>query len=97
MLKKKKLTSIVEANSNACELNSAYFDMIADIARNKRIIIIFRAGKSETETVNARRSSYVKNFLLKGKGWGKLDVVYARGEKTNDAGKIEFISPENFF
>ena len=92
LAQEKESPSIVDINPGACENNSAYFDMLAGLARreNERIIMIFRAGKSETEVVNAKRLNYVKNFFLKGKGWGNLNVIYARGEKTNDVGKIEF-------
>jgi hypothetical protein len=83
---------VSEADSNACELNSAYFDWVSNDVRKtqERIFVIFRAGKNETETVNVKRFSYVKNFLENGKSWKVLDVIYARGEKTDGEGKIEF-------
>ncbi len=69
-----------------------YFDPISnEVNKSKeRIFIIFRAGKSETETINARRLNYLKNFLQRSKGWRVFDTVYARGEKTIGEGKIEF-------
>ena len=67
--------------------------------------IIFRAGKVETETVNAKRLRYVKGFLQNSKGWRVFNTVYARGEKSDNEGIIEFyiggklflivISPKN--
>lgn len=85
-------TSIVKATAGACELNSAHLDTISNIVKNEkeRAFAIFRAGKGETEIVNAKRLAHVKKFLEKQKGWTKYDVIYARGEKTNDEGKIEF-------
>jgi len=98
---------ISEANAAACEGNSLYFDVISNevVKSKERIFIIFRAGKVETEIVNAKRLNYVKEFLQNIKGWRTFDTVYARGEKTNGEGKIEFyiggklslivISPKN--
>jgi len=85
-------TIIVEADANACELNSRYFDMISnEVFKSKeRIFAIFRAGKSETENVNAKRLAHVKAFLEQVKGWERFDVVYARGEKIDGEGRIEF-------
>ena len=84
--------TIVLADTGACEINSLHFDRISsEVSKNpQRVFVLFRAGKGETETVNERRLKFVKNFLEKVKYWEKLDVVYARGEKTNGEARIEF-------
>ncbi len=89
---KREETTVSVSDGNACESNSAYFDMIStEVNHTKQnIFAIFRAGKNETEIVNAKRLFHVKMFLEKRKGWSKFNVVYARGEKTNNEGKIEF-------
>ncbi len=89
---KTESASIVEANGNACELNSLHFDVISnEVNRNKeRVFAVFRAGKGETEIVNTKRLTYVKGFLENRKGWKSFDVIYARGEKSDGGGKIEF-------
>jgi len=91
--------TISEANSAACEGNSAHFAYIAtEVSKSKeRIFIIFRAGKGETETVNAKRLNYVKGFLQNFKSWRTFNTVYARGEKTNSEGKIEFYIGSKLF
>ena len=83
---------ISEDLSFACEGNSLYVDVISNEVRNdkERIFVIFRSGKSETETVNANRLAHVKWFLENRKGWKTLDVIYARGKKSEGEGKIEF-------
>ncbi len=85
-------THIVQATAGACELNSLHFDKISNIVNQEkeRVFAIFRAGRGETETVNAKRLAYVKTFLKERKSWTRYDVVYARGEKTDEEGKIEF-------
>ena len=52
----KEASMISEADESSCERNSFYFEDVARLARSKgeRVFAIFRAGKSETETVNAR-------------------------------------------
>ncbi|MDQ6786351.1 MAG: hypothetical protein M3033_05975 [Acidobacteriota bacterium] len=83
---------IIEKGGGSCEENSALVDGISnDVKENKeRIFVIFRAGKGETETVNAKRLTHVKWFLENRKGWKVFDVIYARGEKSDGEGKIEF-------
>jgi hypothetical protein len=88
----KDKSTVIVTGGGACEENSAYFDVITNevVESKERIFIIFRGGKGETETVNARRLNYVKGFLQNSKGWKVFDTIYARGEKTNGDGKIEF-------
>ena len=90
---------ISEANGAACELNSLYFDVISNevVKSKERIFIIFRSGKGETEIVNARRLVYVKRFLQNRKGWRVFKTIYARGEKSDGEGKIEFYIGGNLF
>lgn len=85
---------IVKVTAGACELNSLHFDIISNIANyeKERVFAIFRAGKGETESVNAKRLAHVKMFLENQKGWKwkSFNVIYARGEKSDGEGKIEF-------
>ncbi len=98
---------VSETGGAACETNSALFDAISNEAnQNKeRVFVIFRAGNDETEIVNSNRLIYVKWFLKNYKGWDVINKVFARGEKADGNGKIEFyiggkisfivISPKN--
>jgi hypothetical protein len=85
-------TVTIAADADACEQNSAYFDRIANKAytNKERIFVIFRAGKGETEDVNAKRLIFVKTYLEQIGNWKILEVVYARGEKTDAQGRVEF-------
>ena len=80
------------AVSSACENNRIYFDETLNEANStkQKIFAIFRAGKNETEIINAKRLIYVKKFLQMRRDWNKSGIIYARGEKTGDEGKIEF-------
>ena len=82
---------IIKADTSSCELNSLYFDTISSIVskNGERIFAIFRAGKDETENANESRLIYVKTFLEQVK-WKGLDVIYARGEKIDGEGRVEF-------
>lgn len=84
--------NIVRANSNACEQNPAEIDLIKSIANEKlsRIFVISRAGKDESETINAKRLSHIRRFLTTRKHWDLLNVIYARGDKVTGLGQIEF-------
>lgn len=105
---KKENPDIVPDTSGACEHNPASLSLIASQAKEQgeRIFAIFRVGKNETEKVNAARLIYVKKVYLQ--SWAKyykLNVIYARGEKTDSDGQIEYyvggklslvvISPKN--
>lgn len=90
---------VIEIGGGSCEENSALVDGISNEVQEskERIFVIFRAGKDETEIVNARRLNHVKWFLQNRKGWKIFDVIYARGEKSDGEGKIEFYVGRKFF
>jgi hypothetical protein len=83
---------VVEADSSSCEIKSLHFDIVAGLSKNekKKVFVIFRAGKKETETINNRRLAYVRDYLRADKNWEKINAIYARGDKSNDSAKIEF-------
>ncbi len=90
---------VIKTGGGSCEENSAIVDGISTeiLETKERIFVIFRAGKGETEIVNARRLNHVKWFLQNRKDWKIFDVIYARGEKSYGEGKIEFYSGKRFF
>ena len=83
---------IIEAHLYNCEENNAFINRVYQAAKenNKKVFIIFHAGKSETETINARRLAYVRDFLQIDKYWNTMNVIYARGEKSSRDAVIEF-------
>jgi hypothetical protein len=83
---------LIEANANACELNSAHVDYIRNETSesDERIFIIFRAGDGEGTKTNVRRLNIVRRFLRNNKGLGGDKVIYARGEKVKGKGRVEF-------
>lgn len=91
--------AVIKDNANACELNSAYFDSFLGAINSleERIFVIFRGAKGETETVNAKRLAHVKWFLENRKGWKSFNVIYARGEKSDNEAKIEFYIGGRFY
>lgn len=83
---------ISDSVSSACEDNPAFLDGTLDESTDtkQKIFAIFRAGKNETENTNLKRLVYMKKYLEKRKGWSASNVIYARGEKTNNKAEIEF-------
>ena len=65
---------VSNSSSSACETNPVYFAEISNVVNHTKqnIFAIFRAGKNETEIVNAKRLVYVKTFLQKRRDWSKF-------------------------
>ena len=82
---------VIEDKSTACENVPASLDAIIMEAVNKqeKVIAIFRASKNETEIVNANRLNFVKWHLENYRKRPQV-IIYARGEKSENQGKIEF-------
>lgn len=85
----------VEADANACELNSAYFDMLRNELTNDpttKVSAKFYAGKSENTVVSEKRANYVRKFLERYKGFdpSRLEFVDSGKLGTNENPKIEF-------
>lgn len=74
----------------ACEENSALVDQIPRPTSSSRVFIIFRAGKGESELINGLRLAHVRAFLTTRKNLGGENVIYARGDRFNGLGRIEF-------
>lgn len=86
-------SNIPGASIYSCEEFSARVDSIRGIAKSsrKKVFVIFHAGKTESETINAGRLAYVRDFLTSSsKLWNELDVIYARGEKSSEKPIIAF-------
>lgn len=83
--------NVVEADANSCELNSLYADMIRVQVNNtaEKIYVIAYRGMGETEAVNNKRLSLVKNFLNVNKGWSGLTPVYAAGDVVQKQGRLD--------
>ncbi len=85
--------NIVPVESSACENNPVAISIVASeaVQEKERVFVIFRAGRTETETANRKRLAYVKkNSLERRAAFNKLEFIYALGEKSKDEGKIEF-------
>jgi len=85
----------VQADANACELNSAYFDMLRNELANDptaKVSAKFYAGKSENTIVSEKRANYVRKFLELSKGFdsSRLEFVNSGKLETNENPKIEF-------
>lgn len=85
----------VEADANACELNSLHFDIIrTELANNPlaRISAKFYAGKSENKVINKKRANYVQKFLEQYKRFdhSRLEFVDSGKLDTAENPKIEF-------
>lgn len=87
--------AIVQADANACELNSLYFDMIRnELASNPtaQVTAKFYAGKDEKNGVSEKRADYVRRFLEQRKGFdpSRLEFVNSGQLGTKENPKIEF-------
>lgn len=86
---------IIKADSNACELNSAYFDDIHNQINHDstaKVVAKFYAGKNETNVVSEKRANYVRIFLEQFKGFdpSRLEFINAGKLATDENPKIEF-------
>jgi hypothetical protein len=87
--------AIVQADANACELNSLYFDLIRnELASNltARVTAKFYAGRNEANAVSEKRADYVRKFLEQYKGFApsRLEFVNSGQLDTKENPKIEF-------
>jgi hypothetical protein len=92
--------NIPRASEYNCEDFNARVDAVRSVAKNsgKKIFVIFHAGKTESEVINARRLAYVRDFLESdSKLWKELDVIYARGDRSSDEAVIAFYVAGNLF
>lgn len=85
----------VKADANACELNSLHLDRLRNELANSptaKIIAKFYAGKSETLSVGEKRTSYIRKFLEKHKGFDSSHLEFINSGKleTNENPKTEF-------
>ena len=85
----------VNADLNACELNSFHFDMIYnELANNPlaKVTAKFYAGKSENNITSKKRADYVEKFLQQYKGFdpSRLEFVDSGKLDTDENPKIEF-------
>ncbi|MCA1592531.1 MAG: hypothetical protein LC754_07755 [Acidobacteria bacterium] len=87
--------AIVQADANACELNSLYFDIIRnELASNPtaRVTAKFYAGKDEDNVVSKKRADYVRKFLEQHKGFDPSRLEFSNSGQldTKENPKIEF-------
>ncbi len=87
--------AIVQADANACELNSLYFDIIRnELASNPTVQVTakFYAGKDEDNAVSKKRADYVRKFLEQHKGFDPSRLVFVNSGRlgTKEDPKIEF-------
>jgi len=87
--------AIVQADANACELNSLHFDMIRnELANNPtaQVTAKFYGGKNEHNVVSKKRAGYVRKFLEQRKGFDPSRLVFVDSGQldTKENPKIEF-------
>jgi hypothetical protein len=87
--------AIVEADANACELNSLHFDVIRnELANNPTALVTakFYGGKNEHNVVSKKRADHVRKFLEQRKGFDSSHLVFIDSGKvdTKENPKIEF-------
>ena len=86
--------TVVRANTNACELNAAMFDVLANILRDgdERLFVVARLGRGEvSRELNRRRLHNVRTYFKD--GWPNIDVgrfVFAEGDRIEGEGRVEF-------
>lgn len=88
--------TIVQGDANACELNAAMFDSLANILRDnvtERLFIVARLGKGEvSRDYNRRRLHNVRIYYKQAWAWNIADdrFVYVEGDRVEGEGRIEF-------
>jgi hypothetical protein len=86
--------TIVQGDVNACEVNAAMFDSLANILRStdERLFIVARLGTGEiSRELNRRRLFNVRAYF--NNGWPGVEAkrfVFAEGDKSEGAGRVEF-------
>jgi hypothetical protein len=84
---------IVQGDANACELNAASFDFLANTLREngERLFVIARLGRGETSRdFNRRRLHNVRTYFSRHEKVDAKRVVFAEGEPSEGEGRVEF-------
>lgn len=85
--------AIIKGDSNSCELNAAYLDMLANMARssNERIFVIARLGRGEQSSlISRRRLQSVREQFVRVRALSAQRIILAEGDYINDDGRIEY-------
>ncbi len=86
-------TPVVKGDANACEINAAWFDRLANTLRenDERLFVVARLGKGEvSRDFNRRRLSNVRIYFQNNWKIDEKRMVFAEGEKIREEGRIEF-------
>jgi hypothetical protein len=91
--------NVVQGDANACELNAATFDSLANILRStdERLFVVARLGKGESSRELNRRRLYNVRAYFKG-GWSGVEAtrfVFAEGDRIDGEGRVEFYIGSN--
>jgi len=81
---------IAPNDANACEVNSAYYDLLIQtiLSGNERLFVIARLGRGESPDILRRRLHNVKSYFE-----GRLKperITFTQGEKFEGEGRVEF-------
>ena len=85
---------VVQGDPNACELNAATFDNLANILQStgERLFIVARLGKGEnSREFNRRRLHNVRTYF--NGSWPGIELgrfVFAEGDRVEGEGRVEF-------
>jgi hypothetical protein len=85
---------VVPGDNNACEVNAASFDNLANFLRStdERLFVIARLGNGEiSREFNRRRLYNVRTYFKE--NWPYVEAkrfVFAEGDRVNGEGRIEF-------
>lgn len=96
MMAQSKITEaqVVQGDANACELNAASFDYLANILRDapeERLFVVARLGKGEvSHDFSRRRLSNVRTYFRHGWKIDEKRIVFAEGDKVEEEGRVEF-------
>ncbi len=88
--------TVVQGDANACEINAAMFDYLANILRDnaaERLFVVARLGTGEaSRDFNRRRLHNVRTYYKQAQVWNIFDdrFVYAEGDQVKGEGRIEF-------
>ena len=83
-------TEVITAESNKCEENKSFFDLIDTETRGELLIAIARLGDGErNRALNWRRLHNIREYLTYVRQRPAQNVVVAEGEPVKGRGRVE--------
>jgi len=89
---------VITAESNRCEDNSSYFDLIDTETRGELLIFIARLGDGElNRSLNWRRLHNIREYFTYVREVPAHNVVVAEGEPVKGRGRVEVFAKGRLF